>query len=82
MSTDSMDPFLQITIAGAYTQAIEQGSRSDRSARSAVGSRKIQSAAYSRPDRVGLVGRQAKARGWVLGFGLGVLALGIGLFSL
>jgi hypothetical protein len=82
MSTDSMNQFLRFTVAGAYSQALEQATNSERLAGSAPRSSNLRSAAYSRPDRVGLVGRQAKERGWVLGFGLGVIALGIGLFSL
>ena len=82
MSTDSMNQFLRFTVAGAYSQALEQATNSERLARSAPRSSKLRSAEYSQPDRVGLVGRRAKERGWVLGFGLGVIALGIGLFSI
>jgi len=81
MSTDSMNQFLRFTVPGAYMQAVEQATYSDRSPRSPLISSELRSATGPRQVRAVPFWVRAMARGWALGLGLGVLGFGIVLFS-
>lgn len=82
MSNDRTNQFPLFTPAGVYLQALDQAACSDRLTRSDFKSSKRRPARRARPARPAPVWRRPMARALRLSFGLGVLALGIGLFSL
>lgn len=82
MSNDRTNQFPLFTPAGAYMQAMDQANCFDRLAHGAPRSSKRRSATRARRTRPATVWRRPMAHAWGVSFGLGVIALGIGLVSM